>query len=662
MSPRSPLITALETAPAHVPRVSRLHPAGGASGAFHAKKGSSPNKQPTRSIEWRIPSTEEDTISSTRLSPAFHERLLGLLREQDLSWLFVSVLEEVEQGALEYRGALEGALRVVFREKLEERDRQLVEQRVQCPGVCGKQLIINRRMMEQTWRTPIGPIVVNRTYMECRADHVHFFPLDAALKAPSHGEFAPMMGKVVSQFGVELPYGPGSRLLEAATGRPIDPGTIDDQTQRDGQTLHDIELEQADAVWALDKNGYPKRPDSSDPIKSPQPVPISAPPPPSGVLVMQADGAMINLAADPRVKEEREEAARKAKEKAKKEKGESSEDEAESPNSSPYRESLQIVIYRLADVVNAPQRSRTKRRGKKKNRLRTIITRKQLACVVNDPEQFKKIVNWLSLTWNHKAYDKRIALLDGSPKLWEVLRDYFHFDLGILDINHARGHIHECSRFLYGDQKTAKAWGKRWCEDLLKRGAGPLLDHLKELAKQTWGLETTKKLNALVDYVDTHKEHMNYPEFLRLGYPIASGAIEGINKHVMGARCKRSGQQFVRENAQNLLSLRSAYLDGRWDLAMAAVHDRQACRPVSLLAGASAKSNQAASKTGQAGAGVQGGPGPPVGTTEVGPGERLSTNDIEKYIPWRKQVRLLQAGLGAHIPGGEMEREAHGAP
>lgn len=606
---------------------------------------------------------EEGSILPTHVSPAFHERVLALLREEDPAWLFTGTLMDVELTSLEYRSAFDAALVELVKEKLEERDRQLVEQRMCCPGACGKQLVINRRTMEATWRLQIGPLVVNRTYMECRPDGIHFFPLDAALKAPSAGEFAPMMGKMVSQFGVELPYAPASRLIEVSTGRPIDPGTIDDQTQRDGQTLHDIELEQADAAWPLDKAGYPKEagPGGPDPLKSQQQLPISSPPPPSGVLVMQADGAMINLAADPRVKEERTEAARKAKEKAK-EKGEDAEGDAESQNSSPYRESLQIVIYRLADVVNATQRSRTKRRGKKKKRLRTIITRKQLACVVNDPEQFKRMVNWLSLTWNHKAYEKRIALLDGSPKLWEVLRDYFHFDLGVLDINHARGHIHECSRFLYGDPKTAKAWGKRWGEDLLKRGAGPLLDHLRDLATQTWGLEATKKLNALVDYVDTHKEHMNYPEFLRLGYPIASGAIEGINKHVMGARCKRSGQQFVRENAQNLLSLRAAYLDGRWDLVMAAIRDRQACRPVSLLAGASAKLNHPAPKVLHAGARAAGGPAPPTRTTEVETGERLSTNSIEKYIPWRKQVRLLQAGLGAHIPGSEMEAATHGLP
>jgi hypothetical protein len=210
--------------------------------------------------------------------------------------------------------------------------------------------------MEQTWRLPVGPLIVGRTYLECRPCGVHYFALDAALKAPSSGEFGPVMGRVVSQFGVELPYAPASRLLEAATGRPIDPGTIDDQVQRDGRTLHEIELEQAEAVWPLDRDGFPKKPGASDPLKSQQQTPISTPPPPSGIIVMQADGGMINLGADPRVNDERAKAERKAQEKAR-----SAGEKEVSPDSSPYRESLQIVIYRLADVVKQPHRGRSKR-------------------------------------------------------------------------------------------------------------------------------------------------------------------------------------------------------------------------------------------------------------------------------------------------------------
>ena len=53
---------------------------------------------------------------------------------------------------------------------------------------------------------------------------------------------------------------------------------------------------------------------------------------------------------------------------------------------------------------------------------------------------------------------------------------------------------------------------------------------------------------------------MNYPEYLRQGFPIGSGAIEGACKRVVSERFKKGGMRWNSETAEPLLHLRAALL------------------------------------------------------------------------------------------------------
>ncbi len=52
---------------------------------------------------------------------------------------------------------------------------------------------------------------------------------------------------------------------------------------------------------------------------------------------------------------------------------------------------------------------------------------------------------------------------------------------------------------------------------------------------------------------------MRYDEYLRRGYPIASGVIEGACRHLVKDRMERSGMRWTLEGARSMLHVRAAF-------------------------------------------------------------------------------------------------------
>lgn len=58
---------------------------------------------------------------------------------------------------------------------------------------------------------------------------------------------------------------------------------------------------------------------------------------------------------------------------------------------------------------------------------------------------------------------------------------------------------------------------------------------------------------------------MRYPEFLRLGFPIATGVIEGACRHLVQDRLGITGASWGLAGAEAVLKLRAIYSSGDWD-------------------------------------------------------------------------------------------------
>ena len=68
---------------------------------------------------------------------------------------------------------------------------------------------------------------------------------------------------------------------------------------------------------------------------------------------------------------------------------------------------------------------------------------------------------------------------------------------------------------------------------------------------------------AITDY-ENNRERMCYDLYLREGYPIASGVIEGACRHVVGDRLDRTGMRWSLTGAVAMLATRTTYLSDDW--------------------------------------------------------------------------------------------------
>ena len=87
-----------------------------------------------------------------------------------------------------------------------------------------------------------------------------------------------------------------------------------------------------------------------------------------------------------------------------------------------------------------------------------------------------------------------------------------------------------------------------------------------------------KELKTICAYLEKNRARMRYDEYLKKGYPIASGAIEGACRHYVKDRMERTGMSWVKPGAQAMLELRSTALNGDWDDFMTFRIDQETAR------------------------------------------------------------------------------------
>jgi len=165
-----------------------------------------------------------------------------------------------------------------------------------------------------------------------------------------------------------------------------------------------------------------------------------------------------------------------------------------------------------------------------------------------------------------------IALGDGGNWIDPLLEREVPVRQRIVDYYHAAEHLHACARAVHGEQTRARRMGERLCTQLWEGNLEKLLTWLK---KQGERLGTPRKSDAHdhprrvlannVAYFQTHRQHMNYPEYRRHGWPIGSGTVEAAVKQI-NKRVKGSEQFWDPTGVEAVLLLRALWLsqDGRW--------------------------------------------------------------------------------------------------
>jgi hypothetical protein len=161
-----------------------------------------------------------------------------------------------------------------------------------------------------------------------------------------------------------------------------------------------------------------------------------------------------------------------------------------------------------------------------------------------------------------------VCLMDGQESLWEM-KDSFQDDLAtveILDLLHVTPRLWQAAHLFHPhDHHTAKEFVRTRVRRILEGDVCAVVRGLRSMAtRRRFSASKCKTLETLCGYFENHQARMRYNEYLRQGYPIASGVIEGACRHVVKDRLERSGMNWTKAGAQALLNIRSIAISDYW--------------------------------------------------------------------------------------------------
>jgi hypothetical protein len=161
-----------------------------------------------------------------------------------------------------------------------------------------------------------------------------------------------------------------------------------------------------------------------------------------------------------------------------------------------------------------------------------------------------------------------VFLSDGQEALWEARQEWLpERAVGILDLLHVTPRLWKAAHVFHKeDSQEGEDFVRERLLRVLQGKAAGVIRGLREMATKHELVGAKKKTVATVcAYLEANLGRMHYHEYLRAGYPIASGAVEGACRHLVKDRMERAGMHWTVPGAQAMLDVRSIYVSGLWD-------------------------------------------------------------------------------------------------
>ena len=79
------------------------------------------------------------------------------------------------------------------------------------------------------------------------------------------------------------------------------------------------------------------------------------------------------------------------------------------------------------------------------------------------------------------------------------------------------------------------------------------------------GRAQRKEVDRVCGYFENNLHRMRYDVYLREGYPIATGVIEGACRHLVKDRMERSGMRWTLDGAGAMLNVRAVFASSCWN-------------------------------------------------------------------------------------------------
>lgn len=138
----------------------------------------------------------------------------------------------------------------------------------------------------------------------------------------------------------------------------------------------------------------------------------------------------------------------------------------------------------------------------------------------------------------------------------------------ILDIIHVIEYLWDAARLFF--DKNNHSGCEAWVEEKLKRiinsEAGKVAGSIRmSAAKRKLTRAQRKTAKDCSRYISRHKAYMQYARYLKRGYPIGTGVIEGACRYLIKDRMDITGARWSVSGAESVLKLRSLVTSGDFD-------------------------------------------------------------------------------------------------
>ncbi len=161
-----------------------------------------------------------------------------------------------------------------------------------------------------------------------------------------------------------------------------------------------------------------------------------------------------------------------------------------------------------------------------------------------------------------------VWISDGGRGFWRLYNDCFaNWAIAILDFYHAAQNLWKAAAVaLDGRTTKARQWFKL-VRHQLRHGQSEQviaqLAHAIEFRQLPTSVFNT--LTNVHDYLQTHRQHINYKHYKALGLPLGSGMVESACKWLIQQRFKGVGMRWSEPGFNHLLHLRLAWVNDRFD-------------------------------------------------------------------------------------------------
>jgi hypothetical protein len=360
----------------------------------------------------------------------------------------------------------------------------------------------------KTITTVLGPVRVARAWYHCGDCKHGFAPRDAQLGVAAAAQ-SPGLAEMIARAAAEVPFGRAAALIKDLAGVTVSTKTAERPAEASG----------GDARAAGDAEATALRTRTVIPLPPPAPLP--------DMLYVEVDGTGVPVRAS-------ETEGRPGK-------GENGK-----------AGTREIKLARFFTVSSLDAKGRPVMDPGSSSYVATFDGKAALADLVE--------AEYLRRGGEH--FRQVVAAGDGAAWIWTMAGALYPHATHIVDIYHAREHLHDLANHLAFITPDPAGWLAARSKELDAGNVQAIID-----AASCYPLEGIKadEVGKELGYFRNNAHRMRYAHFRKPGMFTGSGAIEGGIKAIVVQRAKQSGMHWTTAGAASIIALRTQHASGRWD-------------------------------------------------------------------------------------------------